>query len=370
MRRLAAHPCLALLLALPAGAAASEGGAPPVPAPSATAVRCKADCAGEGVARRGSRVVVRGSQLADVVTVTFSGSVAAKPRSAGDRRLVVRVPKGAMSGPLVLTDSFGQASAPSPELQILRPAALKLTGGPIATTVTGRRAFIDGTRRPTLSYRLQTEDPLRVTVSIVHQATHTVVQSYDEGIVEPGSARAVAWDGQTVQGKQAGEGRYAFVVSGTSESGGTTASTAQSEADVFVLLGHIFPVRGRHSYGDGFGAGRGHQGVDVFARCGTPLVAARGGTVKIEKFHGRAGHYVVIDEAQSGVDSVYMHLRESALVAKGDRVRTGDPIGFVGDTGRASGCHLHFEEWSAPGWYTGGKPFDPLPDLKAWDALS
>jgi murein DD-endopeptidase MepM/ murein hydrolase activator NlpD len=42
----------------------------------------------------------------------------------------------------------------------------------------------------------------------------------------------------------------------------------------------------------------------------------------------------------------------------------------VGDTGRASGCHLHFEEWTAPGWYAGGKPFDPLPDLRAWDAQS
>ena len=65
-----------------------------------------------------------------------------------------------------------------------------------------------------------------------------------------------------------------------------------------------------------------------------------------------------------------MHLRDPALAGKGARVRTGDPIGFVGDTGDASGCHLHFEEWAAPGWYTGGAPFDPLADLKAWDALS
>jgi murein DD-endopeptidase MepM/ murein hydrolase activator NlpD len=110
--------------------------------------------------------------------------------------------------------------------------------------------------------------------------------------------------------------------------------------------------------------------VDVFARCGAPLVAARGGTVKIVKFHARAGNYLVIDEAGSGVDSVYMHLRDPALPAKGDRVHTGDPIGYVGDTGRASGCHLHFELWSAPGWYTGGSPFDPLPALKDWDAFS
>ena len=78
----------------------------------------------------------------------------------------------------------------------------------------------------------------------------------------------------------------------------------------------------------------------------------------------------MIDGARTGADFVYMHLREAALVDKGDKVKTGQLIGFVGDTGRADGCHLHFEEWTAPGWYSGGKAFDPLPDLKAWDVQS
>jgi murein DD-endopeptidase MepM/ murein hydrolase activator NlpD len=108
----------------------------------------------------------------------------------------------------------------------------------------------------------------------------------------------------------------------------------------------------------------------VFAECGMPIVAARGGVVKFKRFQSAAGNYVVIDGARTGVDFAYMHLREEALVAEGERVRTGQPIGFVGSTGRASECHLHFEEWSAPGWYSGGAAFDPLPDLRGWDAQS
>jgi len=57
----------------------------------------------------------------------------------------------------------------------------------------------------------------------------------------------------------------------------------------------------------------------------------------------------VIDNRGAGTDYVYMHLRDVALVGTGDRVLTGEPIGFVGQTGRASGCHLHFEIWTAPG---------------------
>ena len=129
----------------------------------------------------------------------------------------------------------------------------------------------------------------------------------------------------------------------------------------------------RPHYGTGaaaFGGGRGHQGQDTFAKCGTPLVAARGGVVKFKQYHSAAGHYIVIDGDNEGYDYAYMHLRDASLVDEGDHVYTGQPIGFVGDTGRASGCHLHFEIWKAPGWYSGGTAVDPLPLLKAWDKTS
>jgi murein DD-endopeptidase MepM/ murein hydrolase activator NlpD len=143
-----------------------------------------------------------------------------------------------------------------------------------------------------------------------------------------------------------------------------------------AVVPYRFPVRGAHDYGDvgaRFGAGRGgggHQGQDVFAECGTPVVAARGGVVARRAYQGRAGNYLVIDGAGTGVDYVYAHLREPARFGDGRRVFTGQLIGYVGRTGDATACHLHFEMWSGPGWYAGGAPFDPRASLRAWDRIS
>jgi murein DD-endopeptidase MepM/ murein hydrolase activator NlpD len=108
----------------------------------------------------------------------------------------------------------------------------------------------------------------------------------------------------------------------------------------------------------------------MFARCGTRIAAARGGRVQYVGYHPAAGYYAVIDGAETDVDYVYMHMLSPPLVETGQRVFTGQKIGEVGETGRATGCHLHFELWSAPGWYQGGQAFDPLPSLKRWDSYS
>lgn len=124
----------------------------------------------------------------------------------------------------------------------------------------------------------------------------------------------------------------------------------------------VYPIRGGHEYWDGFGAGRGHDGADVGARCGTPLVAAQAGRVRFAKYHARAGNYLVIDVKESIFDIAYMHLTEPAVVAPGQSVAAGQLVGTVGDTGNASGCHLHFELWEGA-YYAGGTPIDPMPYL-------
>jgi murein DD-endopeptidase MepM/ murein hydrolase activator NlpD len=153
------------------------------------------------------------------------------------------------------------------------------------------------------------------------------------------------------------------------DSGGSRSSRAPHTLYVLprsAIPAASFPVKGSHSYWDGFGAGRGHQGVDVGASCGTELVAALPGTVSRRSYQGAAGNYVVIDVEGIDVDIAYMHLARPAHVRPGQTVSAGQSVGFVGETGRASGCHLHFEYWSGRFW-GGGTPVDPMPFLREWD---
>jgi murein DD-endopeptidase MepM/ murein hydrolase activator NlpD len=145
---------------------------------------------------------------------------------------------------------------------------------------------------------------------------------------------------------------------GTGGSGGTTG-TGTTDG--------VFPVRGHHTYGDGIGAGRNHQGQDILAECGKPIVAAQSGRIERVAYQSAAGNYVVIAGRRKAPDTVYMHLLHRSPVGEGERVAAGDQLGLVGQTGDATACHLHFEMWSPPGWYKGGSLLDPLPYLKRWD---
>lgn len=142
------------------------------------------------------------------------------------------------------------------------------------------------------------------------------------------------------------------------------------------LLPGVFPVSGTHDYGGSgsrFGVGRPghvHEGQDVAAAEGTPLVAPRPGTIEYvaHQAHG-AGYYVVMRDDTGDRDYVFMHMEKgSTVVHVGEHVTAGAPLGRVGSTGDATGPHLHFELW-AGGWRPyGGKPVDPLPQLQRWDS--
>lgn len=141
-----------------------------------------------------------------------------------------------------------------------------------------------------------------------------------------------------------------------------------------VIHGFVFPVGEPHSFGNSFGAPRmigteyahSHQGTDILAPFGTPLLACERGIIT------RLGSDVLGGttfwlKGESGTYYYYAHLSGYAEgMAKGNVVEAGSVLGYVGDTGNAKGTpHLHFEIHP-----DGGPPVNPYPLLKVVDQLS
>ena len=300
------------------------------------------------------------------------------------------MPLSAASGPLTAWKSDTVGSDPSAPVAVLPPpppersAELRPSNGPrdpgapsLETGISTIKAFFAGTK-VSFSYRVNDDEPVPVQIELVRAEDGVVVRTWNPGPVEPNAMQTIRWNGQAAPGLKASAGRYVFRVTAQNSDGAFARSSSTTDAtrDAFDFYGHIFPIRGRHDYGSSgsrFGSGRSghsHQGQDMFARCGTKLVAARAGRVKFNQYHSAAGYYIVVDGYKSKYDYVYMHLQERSPFRVGDRVKTGQMIGRVGDSGNAQGCHLHYEMWSAPGWYDGGNALDPYRFLKTWDRWS
>jgi murein DD-endopeptidase MepM/ murein hydrolase activator NlpD len=366
-----------------------------VATPEIAKITCLRRCASHRRAQGGSTLKITGRSLESVVQVVFHGSYGkaddaiVRVRAGGSHRMHARVPIGAVTGPVSAVTRGRVRSDLTAPIAILPPPPLapnaELTpvpgprdaGAPRLETGTSRtKAFVGARRAVTFSFRLSGAAPSAVTVELVRAADGSPVRTWNPAAVA-GEVESVSWDGR-LDRTAATPGRYSFRLTAAGGDGSQvrSAQAGDYERDAFDLYDHIFPVRGgSHFGGPGarFGsrrAGHSHQGQDVFAACGTPLVAARGGRVKFKQYHAAAGHYLVIDGSGTSVDYVYMHLAEPSPFKSGDRVYTGQRIGSVGDTGNARGCHLHYEMWTSPGWYEGGSPVDPLPSLRAWDAWS
>ncbi|WP_373049410.1 M23 family metallopeptidase [Vulgatibacter sp.] len=101
-----------------------------------------------------------------------------------------------------------------------------------------------------------------------------------------------------------------------------------------------------------------HRGIDLAAAPGTPVLAAAGGVVRRAGERGGYGLAVEIDHG-AGLTTLYAHASE-LLVVEGAVVERGQAIARVGETGRATGAHLHFEVRE------GDRPVDPARALKAY----
>jgi murein DD-endopeptidase MepM/ murein hydrolase activator NlpD len=165
--------------------------------------------------------------------------------------------------------------------------------------------------------------------------------------------------------------QVAFAQSGGVGAPGTTTTPTDPTTTTAPTGSMMFPVAGAHTLGDGFGAARSghtHQGQDIMAACGTPLVAVSRAKVKFVSFQSLAGNYVVIRNKKLHQDYMYAHLATRASVTKGQIVQPGQQIATVGRTGDASACHLHFELWLGK-WYRGGHAINPLPYLQTYQGF-
>lgn len=112
------------------------------------------------------------------------------------------------------------------------------------------------------------------------------------------------------------------------------------------------------------GGNRSHQGIDIFAKRGTPVVAATNGFISNTGNRGLGGKQVWLRDGLFGQSLYYAHLN-SIIAVDGSRVKKGDTLGFVGNTGNAktTSPHLHF------GIYASGGAVDPLPFVKLTEPI-
>jgi murein DD-endopeptidase MepM/ murein hydrolase activator NlpD len=115
--------------------------------------------------------------------------------------------------------------------------------------------------------------------------------------------------------------------------------------------GLIWPVNGPVVSPFGWRWGRMHEGIDIGAGYGTPIVAAASGTVIYAGWMGGYGNLIIIDHG-GGLATAYGH--QSSFAVGGGSVSQGQVIGYVGCTGHCFGPHVHFEV------RVNGSPVDPL----------
>src|SRR5689334_17472780 len=186
------------------------------PAPRLRSWRCVRHCD----AASGAVLRVRGQRLGRTYEVVFLGGlgedddVAAAPVKRTRKLVVVRVPLGAVTGPLLVRNrDDGQSKPSAVPVQVAAPVSLKMAGGPttIEVQTQARRAYFDARQPATISYLVHGSAATHVVVELLRASDGTVVTSWDAGTVAPETRQTVAWKG-TAAGHLQKEGRYTFRV--------------------------------------------------------------------------------------------------------------------------------------------------------------
>ena len=300
--------------------------------------------------------------MASLLGALMAGPAAAPASSAGGNRY-----------PSNGGVAFGEATLPKPKP---RPKPKPKAVRPLLKLfeVNPWRIYAYGST-PKVTFRVDARDKeVRVRLALFAGNSTTVTGVVDLGRFRTGVAHTVGVSALADPSLPEGPLKVRLSARDSKRRLARNAAKASRVRDLQVHS-HRFPLAGPFTYGGegaGFGADRGsrkHQGQDLIAAEGTPVVAPRGGLVRYVQYQAAgAGYYVILDGDDEDRDYAFMHLREGSIVVKeGQQIRTGDRIGDVGSTGRSSGAHLHFEIWEGGGWYGKGHPVDPLPYLKLWE---
>lgn len=145
---------------------------------------------------------------------------------------------------------------------------------------------------------------------------------------------------QNQQNNSSGNSSSGSSSTGSSEGSGNGSSSPSSEGWItpcsYVALTspygwRIHPITGKNSF---------HNGVDLANSQGTPIYAARSGTVTTATYSGAYGYYVTINHGD-GYSTLYAHMTHY-IVSAGQSVSQGQVIGYMGSTGWSTGPHLHY----------------------------
>jgi murein DD-endopeptidase MepM/ murein hydrolase activator NlpD len=140
----------------------------------------------------------------------------------------------------------------------------------------------------------------------------------------------------------------------------TLARLAERKSDMLASIPAIRPIKNMYNVTSGFGMRfhpilktlRMHTGVDITAPKGTPVYATADGVVTYKQAQSGYGTSVIVNHGYS-YETLYAHLSKK-MVKSGQKVKRGELVGYVGNTGLSVGSHLHYEVWR------NGTPVNPV----------
>ena len=287
----------------------------------------------------------------------------------------------ALATPALAADSNGGATynetAPAkPNTPTRKPASV--SARPKLESFSVSPAVLTPGQAPTIAFQVKGRAPtIRLRLVVSWPGTTNASRTIELGRLPANSPQTLSLT--PLADPSLPEGQMSIRIAGRDSAGRILLPGARlSRVAQVEVRGHVFPLRGVFSYGGPearFGTkrnGHSHQGQDLFAEEGIPVVAPRAGTVTyVENQPRGAGWYVVLDGDGEDLDYAFMHLKEGSIpVQKGEHVDQGQRLGSVGHTGDAQGNHLHFEIWQGTWWGKTSAPIDPMPYLQQWQAWS